>query len=192
MLMCLMAGDVFTLVNLVKLVSDRFLQCEVITSPFTIDQYFGRDTFSLCKSYFSSKLCPIILASISVSCLQKLLQYFSNDDSIFPFFLLWLSVGIYCEKELSHSLIYLWDELFSNWSWRNMKKWIRDVHVVADLPLWHRHWEFRLWESWGCRAIVSKTLDKLNYLLIYTPNFRERCVGFLDVVILHLFVWSFV
>ena len=84
----------FYLHYLVKLVSDQFFHCQVITLPFVINTHLGRDTFRLCKFYSSSNFCPVILASISVSCLKQFLWCLSNGDSI----------------------IFLFPSMFINWS----------------------------------------------------------------------------
>lgn len=76
----------FYLDYLVKLVSDQFFHCQVITFPFVINKHLRRDTFRLCKFYSSSNFCPVILASISVSCLKQFLWCLSNGDSIISLF----------------------------------------------------------------------------------------------------------
>ena len=102
---------------LVKLVSNQFFHCQV-TFPFVINKHLRRDTFRLCKFYSSSNFCPVILASISVSCLKQFLWCLSNGDSI----------------------IFLFPSTFINWSllWKTV---ISFPHLFI-MPVWRHRYLF--------------------------------------------------
>lgn len=75
------------------------------------------------------------------------------------------------------------------WIWKQCPG---DVHVIADLSLWHRHREFRLWESQGCGLVISKMLDKsisLCTLQLHTAWCRAcQCCTFTFICV--IFVYS--
>lgn len=86
--------------------------------PFVINKHLRRDTFRLCKFYSSSNFCPVILASISVSCLKQFLWCLSNGDSI----------------------IFLFPSTFINWSllWKTV---ISFPHLFI-MPVWRHRYLF--------------------------------------------------
>lgn len=69
------------------------LHCEVIIFPFIINKYLvGKHSETMWILCYSSFFCPLILASVAVSCLKQLLLWcLPNGDFLFPSSLLHLS-----------------------------------------------------------------------------------------------------